>query len=123
MKKADNAKRDHASQPIHNIVRKLPNLNSDESASSADEDHEMPILGDSEILSVGGIPSSGSQVLSSALAKAIEAFEDKETVKLVKTEWSVLDDDGEEVGFSPVRKGRTKKDTPMIEDDDDYELV
>ncbi|GAM82244.1 hypothetical protein ANO11243_002230 [Dothideomycetidae sp. 11243] len=106
------------------IARKLPALNSDESASSTDEDYDDPLVEDGDVhgATVNRAPASGSQVLSSALAKAIEAFEDKETVQLVRTEWSVLDDDGEEVGFSPARKVRGKKDK-VAGIEDDYEIV
>ncbi|KAF2157271.1 hypothetical protein K461DRAFT_289606 [Myriangium duriaei CBS 260.36] len=106
------------------IVRKLPSLNSDESASSAEEDCDEHDINDGVIYgaTTDYAPSSGSQVLNSALAKAIEAFEDKETDRLVKSEWSVLNDDGEEMGFSPVKKARGKKERPArIEDG--YEIV
>ncbi|KAK6003676.1 hypothetical protein QM012_009447 [Aureobasidium pullulans] len=42
------------------------------------------------------VPSHGSQILNTALAKAIEQYEDKETVKLVRNEYEILDADEEE---------------------------
>ena len=47
----------------------------------------------------------GSQVLSSALAKAVEQFEGKETDRLVGEEYEVLDVDGVEI----KRKVKGKK--------------
>ncbi|KAG2161804.1 hypothetical protein VTO58DRAFT_109703 [Aureobasidium pullulans] len=42
------------------------------------------------------VPTHGSQILNTALAKAIEQYEDKETVKLVRNEYEILDGDEEE---------------------------
>ncbi|KAF4551039.1 Hypothetical protein D9617_15g043930 [Elsinoe fawcettii] len=56
----------------------------------------------------GTMPESGSQVLHGALKKAIDAFEDKETVRLVKSEWAMLDEGGEEVGFVPEKKRKER---------------
>lgn len=106
------------------ISRKLPRLNADDSASSADEDYDVPIFEDGDVhgATVNRAPVNGSQVLSTALAKAVEAFEDKETLQLVRNEWSVLDDDGEEMGLSPARKIRGKKDRSLMIEDG-YEIV
>ncbi|KAF2226510.1 hypothetical protein BDZ85DRAFT_246950 [Elsinoe ampelina] len=57
----------------------------------------------------GTMPGSGSQVLHGALSKAIEAFEDKETVRIVKSEWAMLDEGGEEVGFVAGKRGKGKE--------------
>lgn len=67
-------------------------------------------------------PSQGSQILNVALAKAVERFEEKETAKLVKNEYEVLDNEGEKVGLSPV-KGRKAKAAVVPDDEDDYEFV
>ncbi|KAG9516170.1 hypothetical protein KCU71_g14928, partial [Aureobasidium melanogenum] len=42
------------------------------------------------------VPSHGSQILNTALAKAMEQYEDKETDKLVRNEYEILDADEEE---------------------------
>ncbi len=42
-------------------------------------------------------PRKGSQVLGAALAKAVDKFETKQTEKLVKDEYDVVDDKEEEV--------------------------
>lgn len=73
-------------------------------------------------------PSKGSQILNVALAKAVEKFEERETVKLVKSEYDVLDADGEIIQPSPdkKRKGKSKAEPPVAmpdADDEDYEFV
>lgn len=42
------------------------------------------------------VPSHGSQIFNTALAKAIEQYEDKETIKLVRNEYEILEADEEE---------------------------
>jgi len=64
-------------------------------------------------------PSQGSQILSLALAKAVERFEDQVTHKLVKEEYEVLDNDGESLPQSPLKKGKRASGT----EEDDYEFV
>lgn len=71
-------------------------------------------------------PSEGSQILNVALAKAVKKYEEKETVKLVKNEYNVIDSDGESVGLTPVKKGKAKaKAAPAVvpDEDEDYEFV
>lgn len=70
-------------------------------------------------------PSQGSQILNAALAKAVEKFEERETVKLVKEEYEVLNDDGESMGQSPVKKGKSKvgRSINVPDADEDYEFV
>ena len=71
-------------------------------------------------------PSQGSQIFNTALAKAVEKFEEKETVKLVKDEYDILDSEGESVVLTPVKKGKGKaKAEPVVvlDADDDYEFV
>lgn len=73
-------------------------------------------------------PSQGSQILNAALAKAVEKYEERETVKLVKSEYDVLDAEGETV-TSPARKekGKARKaqiGTSHVPDaDEDYEFL
>jgi hypothetical protein len=73
-------------------------------------------------------PTQGSQIFNVALAQAVEKFEERETVKLVKDEYDVLDADGEVVA-SPARKGkekvkvRTMGATRVPDADEDYEFV
>ena len=100
----------------HDIPTSLTNT-SDESGVSADEEHE----------SVARLPSSGELILNTALAKAIEQYEDKETTKLVKKEWEVVDDDdGESLGSSGKKGpwvGRKGKGTVIPAEDQEYEFV
>jgi hypothetical protein len=73
-------------------------------------------------------PSQGSQILNAALAKAVEKYEERETVKLVKSEYDVLDAEGETV-VSPAKKekGKARKapgGTSHVPDaDEDYEFL
>lgn len=71
-------------------------------------------------------PSQGSQIFNAALAKAVQKYEEKETVKLVKDEYDIIDSEGESVGLTPVKKGKGKaKAEPVVIPDaeDDYEFV
>ncbi|OCK86362.1 hypothetical protein K432DRAFT_376864 [Lepidopterella palustris CBS 459.81] len=65
-------------------------------------------------------PSHGSQILGLALAKAIERFEVRETDKLIKEEYEVVDVDGEPVATAPAHNKGKKA---VSEDEDDYEFV
>lgn len=73
-------------------------------------------------------PTQGNQIFNVALAQAVEKFEERETVKLVKDEYDVLDADGEVVA-SPARKGKEKAKARMVgktrvpDADEDYEFV
>ncbi|KAJ4376441.1 hypothetical protein N0V83_001725 [Neocucurbitaria cava] len=88
--------------------------------SSADEDVEHPSTApDAEIaysFDATRGPSHGSQILNHALEQAIERFETKETDKLIKNEYEVLDIDAEEA-LSP-RHRRT-----VAAEDEEYEFV
>jgi hypothetical protein len=73
-------------------------------------------------------PTQGSQIFNVALAQAVEKFEERETVKLVKDEYDVLDADG--VVASPAGKGKEKARarrgmgaTRVPDADEDYEFV
>ena len=70
-------------------------------------------------------PSHGSEILNVALAKAVEKFEEKETAKLVKNEYDIIDSEGESVGLSPAKKeGKRKAKIELVqEDEEDYEFV
>ena len=70
-------------------------------------------------------PSHGSQIFNVALAKAVQKFEEKETAKLVKNEYDVIDSEGESIGLSPVKKGKSKAKAASLlvpEEDEDYDL-
>lgn len=88
--------------------------------SSADEDVEHPSsapVPDAEVtysFDAQRGPSHGSQILHHALDKAIEQFETKETDKLIKNEYEVLDVDAE--ALSPAPKNRKV----ALEDEDYY---
>ncbi|OAL43610.1 hypothetical protein IQ07DRAFT_290446 [Pyrenochaeta sp. DS3sAY3a] len=89
--------------------------------SSADEDVEHPSTApDAEIaysFDASRGPSHGSQILNLALEKAVERFETKETDKLIKNEYEVLDLESEET-LSLTAKKRT-----VAPEDADYEFV
>lgn len=90
--------------------------------SSADEDIEHPSTAptaDAEVaysFDASRGPSHGSQILNHALEKAIERYEIKETDKLIKNEYEVLDIDAE--ALSPQPKKRT-----VAAEDEDYYFV
>lgn len=73
-------------------------------------------------------PTQGSQIFNVALAQAVEKFEERETVKLVKDEYDVLDAEGEVV-VSPAGKGKERVKaramgaTRVPDADEDYEFV
>jgi hypothetical protein len=89
--------------------------------SSADEDVEHPSAApapDAEIAysyDAHRGPSHGSQILNHALEKAVERFETKETEKLVKNEYEVLDRDLDDE--SPRLKRH------VAPEDEEYEFV
>ena len=68
-------------------------------------------------------PSAGEGILNTALARAIEQYEDKETVRLVRKEYDLVDErDGDAPGFSPARKVMGKGHAIALEDQE-YEFV
>jgi len=94
------------------------------SDSSADEDVEpastAPVP-DAEItysFDAERGPSHGSEILGQALEQAIERYEVRQTDKLIKEEYEVLDADGEPTGAT--RKSGHKTD---IVEEDDYLIV
>ena len=98
-----------------------PPTSDDSSSSSSDHDDATPPdPGVMYSFDAAKGPSHGSQILNVALARAVERFEEKETAKLVKNEYEVLDSEGETVGLTPS-KGKAKV---VHEDgDEDYEFV
>lgn len=123
---------------LHNgakMVRKQDLLDgtviSDESSSSASDCDELPSpLPDTGVMysfDATRTPTQGSQILNAALAKAVEKFEERETVKLVKNEYEVLDDEGESVIPSPIKvakgKMRPMPVSTVADADEDYEFV
>lgn len=88
-------------------------ITDDSSGSNSDEYDDTPSppvdAGVTYSFDAARSPSQGSQILNVALAKAVEKFEDRETAKLVKKEYEMLDSDGEAVIMSPEKKKRGKK--------------
>ncbi|KAK0326459.1 hypothetical protein LTR82_002301 [Friedmanniomyces endolithicus] len=105
-----------ALQPGAKVARKQDMLEgtaiSDESSGSASDYDDVP-------------SPAGSQILNAALVKAVAKFDERETVKLVKNEYEVLNDEGESVGLTMAGKSKKAKAQPMIvpDADEDYELV
>ena len=101
-------------------------MNSASGESSADEDVEEPSVvpaPDAEIaysFDAERGPSHGSQILGLALAKAIERYEVRQTEKLVKEEYEVLDVDDEAFSLSPRARKRNFNIAP---EDADYEFI
>lgn len=92
--------------------------------SSADEDVDAPSTApapDAEITysyDAERGPSHGSQILGLALNKAIERYEVRQTEKLVKEEYEVLDATSD--ALSPAPKVSKKNATP---EEEDYEFI
>ena len=90
--------------------------------SSADEEVEHPSTApapDAEIAysyDAERGPSHGSQILNVALEKAIERYEIRETDKLIKNEYEVLDADGELLSPAPKKRH-------VAPEDADYEFI
>lgn len=103
----------------------------EESASSSSSDDNVSGQSDAGVaysFDAAKGPSQGSQILNVALARAVERFEEKETVKLVRNEYDVLDSEGESVGFVPGKKGKgrvvgERAAAGVPDADDDYEFV
>jgi len=102
---------------------------SEDSSASAGEDNAAatsPIPNDPVMYSFDHNrgPTNGSQILNTALAQAMEKYEDKETTDLIRKEYEILDSDGEKVGLTPIKKGKGKaKDKKTSANDEDYEFV
>ncbi|EMC93004.1 hypothetical protein BAUCODRAFT_37932 [Baudoinia panamericana UAMH 10762] len=107
---------------------------SDESSNSSASDYDetpSPPADASVVYSFDAArsPSHGSQILNAALAQAVKKYEDRETVKLIKDEYEVLDDEGESIGVTPAKKGKKAKVHAepavvlMDADDGDWECI
>ncbi|KAI7500280.1 hypothetical protein KC367_g3746 [Hortaea werneckii] len=103
---------------------------SDESSNSAseNEDTSAPPADEGVMYSfdTSRSPSQGSQILNAALAKAVERFEERETIQLVKDEYQVLDGEGEEVGLTAAKKTKAKSaatQDQVADMEEDYEFV
>ncbi|KAF2190984.1 hypothetical protein K469DRAFT_557147 [Zopfia rhizophila CBS 207.26] len=92
--------------------------------SSTDEDIEEPSAApalDAEITysyDAERGPNQGSQILGLALAKAIERYEVRQTDKLIKEEYEVLDTESE--ALSPAPKAGKRA---IATEEEDYEFV
>ncbi|EME76937.1 uncharacterized protein MYCFIDRAFT_71161 [Pseudocercospora fijiensis CIRAD86] len=107
-------------------------ITDDSSGSNSDEYDETPSppvdAGVTYSFDAVRSPTKGSQILNVALAKAVEKFEERETVKLVKSEYELLDSDGETMAPSPMkpekkRKGKKAESAVVVGEDEDYEFV
>lgn len=108
-------------------------ITDDSSASNSDEYDETPSppvdAGVTYSFDAARSPSKGSQILNVALAKAVEKFEERETVKLVKSEYEMLDAEGEAMVMSPDKRKKGKKSDLgglvilRNADEDEYEFV
>ena len=87
----------------------------EQSESSADESVDEPSAapepdaGVTYSFDAARGPSQGSQILTLAITKAVERFESKQTDKLIKEEYEVLDEDGEP---NPRALGRKRQGSP-----------
>lgn len=70
-------------------------------------------------------PSHGSQILSAALAKAVERYEVVATDKLIKNEYEVLDNEGEPVSKRKFMKAkRSPQAAPQATvEEEDFEFI
>lgn len=67
-------------------------------------------------------PSSGSQVLSAVMDRAVERFHDLETTQLVRDEYELVDANGDSVK-PRSKKGKRSAKRPSGREDDEYEFV
>ena len=94
-------------------------ITDDSSGSNSDEYDDTPSppvdAGITYSFDAARSPTQGSQILNVALDKAIERYEIRETDKLIKNEYEVLDADGEPL--SPAKKRH------VAPEDAEYEFV
>lgn len=114
----------HQIDRTRNSLKHKNDISYDNSDSSADEDVEeastAPVP-DAEItysFDAARGPSHGSEILGQALEQAIERYEVRQTDKLIKEEYEVLDTDGE-----PAGKARKNNRTSDVVEEDDYLIV
>jgi len=94
--------------------------------SSADEEIEpvTPQEADAQVtysFDAARSPNKGSQILGVALDRAVERFENKETERILKDEYLVLDSEGEPVGGHSNKL--SKPACPSCDDEDGFEFV
>lgn len=117
----------------HDVLEGTDTSSANEDSSSSNSDHDetatvpAPDAGVMYSFDAKRSPSQGSQILNSALAKAVERFEERETAKLVKNEYDVLDSEGESMGLTPVKKSKGKAKAVVVaerdDEDEEYEFV
>ena len=117
----------------HDMLEGAALTDDSSAASSSDRDTPSPPPADADIaysFDAARGPTKGSQILNAALAKAVETFQEKETVKLVKSEYELLDSDGETMRATPKKGKKTKvkcsasEEAVVVPDaDEDYEFV
>lgn len=97
---------------------------SDESAASDVEGTPSPPADAGVMYSFDApqAPSHGSQILHAALNKAVKRFEDRETTKLIRNEYEVVDTEGESIGAGPAKKRQQGAASDELADED-YEFV
>ena len=90
--------------------------------SSANEETDGTFDGDDDIMYSFDRergPGRGSEILSLAINKAVQRYEDTVTDKLVKDEWDVVSGDEEEKKV----KEDVDRDGGYVADEDEYEFV
>jgi hypothetical protein len=114
----------HQIDKARNSLKHKNDISYENSDSSADEDVEeastAPVP-DAEItysFDAARGPSHGSEILGQALEQAIERYEVRQTDKLIKEEYEVLDADGEPAGTTRKNSHKTE-----IVEEEDYLIV
>jgi hypothetical protein len=113
------------------ILEEGATISDDSAATNSDEYDDGAISPPEGVMysfDAKSAPTQGSQILNVALAKAVERFEERETVQLVKDEYDVLDTTGEVVPQTSAsrrsRKGKGKASPASdVDADEDYEFV
>ena len=114
------------------MLESTAHAHSDDSSASNPDDADRtpsPPLDEGVVYSFDAAraPSQGSQIFTSALAKAVERFEDRETNQLVRNEYDVLNSEGETVGLTSggKTKGTESAMRPLSapDTDEEYEFV
>lgn len=109
----------------HDMLEGNTAVASSDDSSSSSSDHDDAPAPDAGVMysfDASKGPTQGSQILNVALAKAVERFEEKETAKLVRNEYEVVDSEGESIGLTPVKE-KGKRKVGQEEADEDYEFV
>jgi hypothetical protein len=86
-----------------------------EAVSTQEPDAEVAYSFDAE-----RSPNKGSQILGVALDRAVERFENKETDRILKDEYLVLDSEGEPVA---AQSKKVAKPAAPHDAEDDFEFV